>query len=121
VEPNSFFSDLDPQFFFSDSAFIFWPKNFKNGASHCFHMCSGICTTEEKVFQLKNLRFFLFQVFDLRFFKNFFILQQCLDPNPNPNPNIFSDSDWDPAKIFGFFRSRIHNTVLEPGGGGVGV
>jgi hypothetical protein len=37
----------------------------------------------------------------------FFILQQCLDPNPNPN--FLSDSD--PAKIFEFFRIRIHNTA----------
>jgi hypothetical protein len=35
-------------------------------------MCSGICTTEKKVFQLKNVpaRFFLI----LRFFTNFFYL-----------------------------------------------
>jgi hypothetical protein len=72
-------------------------------------MCSGICTTEKKVFQLKNVGFFLFQVFDLRFFTKKFILQQCL--NPNPNPNFFSDSD--PAKIFGLFRIRIHNTDVN--------
>jgi hypothetical protein len=40
--------------------------------------------------------------FDLRFFRKFFILQQCLDPIPNLN--FFSDSDLDPAQIFGFFR-----------------
>jgi hypothetical protein len=65
-------------------------------------MGSGICTTEKNVLQLKNVR----KVFDLRFFTKNFILQQCLDPNPNPNPNFFSDSD--PAKMFGFFRIRIH-------------
>jgi hypothetical protein len=56
----------------------------------------------EKSVQLKN--FFLFQVFDLRFFTNFFILQQCSDPNPNPNlfvgfgssQNIRIHSDSDP-------------------------
>jgi hypothetical protein len=37
-------------------------------------MCSGICTTEKKVFQLKKLRFILFQVFDLRFKKKKIIL-----------------------------------------------
>jgi hypothetical protein len=46
------------------------------------------------------------------FSQKFFMLQQCLDPNlnPNPNPNFFSDSD--PAKIFGLFRFRIHNTGM---------
>jgi hypothetical protein len=88
---------------------IFWPEIFSNGASHSFYMCFGICTTEKKVLQRKPLRFFLFQVFDLRFFTLIFILQQCLDPNPNPN--FFSDSD--PAKIFGLFRIRIHNTALN--------
>jgi hypothetical protein len=34
-----------------------------------------------------------------------FILQQCM------NPNFFSDSD--PAKTFGLFRIRIHNTALN--------
>jgi hypothetical protein len=44
-------------------------------------ICSAICTTEEKVFQLENLRFFLFQVFDLQFCTHKkIILQQCLDP-----------------------------------------
>jgi hypothetical protein len=75
-------------------------------------MCSGSFTTEKKVFPTEKLTFFLFQVFDLRFFTKFFILQQCLDPNPNPNPNFFSDSD--PAKIFGFgsttlvYRAGLH-------------
>jgi hypothetical protein len=54
---------------------------------------------------------FLFQVFDLRFFKQIFILQQCL--NPNPYPIFFSDSD--PAKNFGLFRIRIHNTGFQYG------
>jgi hypothetical protein len=74
-------------------------------------MCSGTCryVREKKIFNRKTYRtIFLFQVFDLRFFTQMFILQQCLDPNPYPNPNFFSDSD--PAKTFGFFRIRIHNT-----------
>jgi hypothetical protein len=62
----------------------------------------------EPVRQRKNVfnrkKIFFFQVFDLRFFTQIFILQQCLDPNPNPypNPNFFSDSDSDPSKTFGF-------------------
>jgi hypothetical protein len=52
-------------------------------------MCSGICTTETQVFQLKSLHFLLFQVFNLKFFTKSLTLQQCLDPNPNPNPNFF--------------------------------
>jgi hypothetical protein len=76
------------------------------------HRYSGICTTDKNVFQLKNVpvRFFLFQVFHLRFFTIFFILQQCLDPNLNPN--FFSDLD--PAKMFGFFRIRILNIGWVP-------
>jgi hypothetical protein len=50
---------------------IFWPKFFLNGASHCVHICPGICKIENKVFQLKKIRFILFQVFDLRFFTKF--------------------------------------------------
>jgi hypothetical protein len=52
----------------------------------------------------KRKKIFLFQMLD--------ILQQCLNLNPNsyPNPNFFSDSD--PAKTFGWFRIRIHNTGL---------
>jgi hypothetical protein len=65
----------------------------------------GSINDKEKVFQLKNVRFFSFSsVWSAIFHKNF-ILQHV--PNPNPNPNFFSYSD--PAKIFGF--SRIHNTT----------
>jgi hypothetical protein len=39
----------------------------------CFHMCSGICTTEKKVFQLKNLGVFsLSSVWSAIFHKNFY-------------------------------------------------
>jgi hypothetical protein len=73
-----------------------------------------ICVLEpvrqrKKKFSIEKHNIFLFQVFDLRFFRQIFILQQCLDPNPN----FFSGSD--PAKTFGFFRIRIHNTVPEGG------
>jgi hypothetical protein len=37
----------------------------------------------EKSFPTEKRKFFVFQVFDLRFFIKFFSLQQCLDPNPN--------------------------------------
>jgi hypothetical protein len=40
------------------SEFIFFGFGSPNGVSHCFRMCSGTCTTEEKVFQQKNLSFF---------------------------------------------------------------
>jgi hypothetical protein len=85
---------------------IFWPQIFLNGASNCFHMCSGMsgtCTSEKTFFNRKKI--FLFQVLDLRFFTQIFILQQCLDPNPYPNPNFFSDSD--PAKTFGFGSTTL--------------
>jgi hypothetical protein len=64
---------------------IFWPQLFQNGASNCFHMCSGTCMSEKKKFPIEKHNFFLSQVFDLRFFTRFFILQQCLDPYLNPN------------------------------------
>jgi hypothetical protein len=76
---------------------IFWPQIFLNVASNCFHMCSGTCTSEKKII-------FLFQVFDLRFLTQIFILQQCLDPNPYPNPN--------------FFRIRIQQKLLDSFGFG---
>jgi hypothetical protein len=94
VDPNSFFSDSDPQhFFFLDSD------------------TEPVRYVIEKILSIKKQKIFLFQVFDLRFFTQIFILQQCLDPNSYPNPNFFSDSD--PAKTFGFFRIRIHNTVYD--------
>jgi hypothetical protein len=40
----------------------------------------------EKILSIKKHNIFLFLVFDLRFFTQIFILQQCLDPNPYPNP-----------------------------------
>jgi hypothetical protein len=77
-------------------------------------MCSGTCTTEEKVFQQKNVRFLLLQVFDLMF-RNIFILKQCMNPNlyANPNQNFCSDSESDPAKTYRFFRIRIHNKAFS--------
>jgi hypothetical protein len=53
---------------------IFWPQFFQNGASNCFHMCSGTCMSEEKNFPIEKHNIFLFQVFDLQFFTRFFIL-----------------------------------------------
>jgi hypothetical protein len=58
---------------------LFWPEIFENGASHCFRMCS--------VFQLKNVRFFLFHVFGLRFFTKF----------------LFYNSVWIRIQIWTFF------------------
>jgi hypothetical protein len=48
----------------------------------------------EKILSIEKHKIFLFQVFDLRFFTQIFILQQCLDPNPN----FFSDSN--PELVF---------------------
>jgi hypothetical protein len=67
---------------------IFWAQIFLNGASDCFHMCSGTCTSEKKKLSIEKHRIFLFQVFDFWFFTKMFILQQCLNPNPYPNPNF---------------------------------
>jgi hypothetical protein len=63
----------------------------------------GTFTTEEKVYQQKNVPvpyvFFLSSVLSAIFHQIFFILQQCLDPNPNffagqfgQNLRILSDS-----------------------------
>jgi hypothetical protein len=90
---------------------IFSPQIFLNGASNCFHMCSGTCTSEKKKLAIEKHKIFLFQVFDFWFFTKMFILQQCLNPNPYPNPNF----------LFGFgssqniwlFRIRIHNTAIN--------
>jgi hypothetical protein len=117
VDPNSFFSDSDPQIIFFGFGYgfgflrlIFWPQIFLNGASSCFPMCSETCTSEKKKFPIEKHKIFVFQVFDFWFFTKIFILQQCLNPNPYPYPNFFSDSD--PAKTFGLFRIRIHNTGI---------
>jgi hypothetical protein len=76
--------------------------NLLNVASNCFHMCSGTCTSRTKC-SIEKHKSCLFHMFDLRFFKKSFILQQCLDPNPNfffvfgfgssKNFRILSDSD----------------------------
>jgi hypothetical protein len=86
---------------------IFWPKFFLNGASHCFYTVP-VCVLEsvrQRSFPTEKLPyFFSFKCFICDFSQKKFILQQCLDPNPK----FFSDSD--PAKIFGVFQIRIHNT-----------
>jgi hypothetical protein len=66
----------------------------------------------EKICPIKKHKFFLLQVFDLRFFTKLFILQQCLDPNPNsyPNPNFFSESD--PVKLTDSFVFGFGSTTL---------
>jgi hypothetical protein len=81
---------------------LFWPEICYNGASHCFHMCSGICTPKRKVCQLKNVRY-VFSLLGVRcaIFHKSFILKQCLDPNPNPNPNSH------------FFRIRNQPTIIR--------
>jgi hypothetical protein len=53
--------------------------------------------------------FFLFQVFDPRFFTKFFILQKCQDPNPN----CFQIRIQYQTQLIGSFRIRIHNTGKE--------
>jgi hypothetical protein len=72
-------------------------------------ICDLESVQQRKSFPTEKL--FLFQVFEMRIFKIFLNFTQCLDPNLNPNTNFFSDSD--PAKIFGFFRIRTHNTGLD--------
>jgi hypothetical protein len=108
VDPNSFFSDSDPTNFLSDSDPYtnILTRNFLTWCLSLLYMFYGICTTEKKVFQLKNLGFFSF-ICLMAIFHKFFYFTQCLDPNPNPN--FFSDSD--PAKTIEFFRIRIHNTA----------
>jgi hypothetical protein len=65
-----------------------------------------ICVLEpvcrKKKFSIEKPKIFLFQVFDLRFFTQIIILQQCLDPNPN------------------FFRIRIQPKLLDSFGFGFG-
>jgi hypothetical protein len=68
----------------------------------------------ENKFSIAKHKIFLFQAF---------ILQQCLNPIPSQYPNFFFGfgfessqniriiSDSDPAKTFGLFRIRIHNTA----------
>jgi hypothetical protein len=115
VDPNSFFSDSDshPQIFISDSNSDPYTNILtRNVLKLCLSLLLYVLWNlydREKSFPTEKLTFFLFQVFDLRLFTKNFILQQCLDPKPN----FFSDSD--PAKIFGFFRIRIHNTGGECG------
>jgi hypothetical protein len=106
MDPNQFIRIRIHKFFFRIRILriIFWPQIFPNGASNFFHMCSGTCTSEKTQ---KNIFFFVFQVYDLRFFTRFFILQQCLDPNPN----FFSDSD--PARIFGFGSTTLILTKMS--------
>jgi hypothetical protein len=62
---------------------IFWPKFFQNGASNCFHMCSGTCMSEEKNFPIEKNNFFSPSSVWSAIFHKIFILQQCLDSNPN--------------------------------------
>jgi hypothetical protein len=62
---NFFYSDSDPYTNILTRIFLKW----------CLiaFMCSGICTTEKKVFQLKNLRvFFSFKCLICDFLRNFY-------------------------------------------------
>jgi hypothetical protein len=97
-----FFSD-------SDSRANILTRDFLNGVSHCFQMCSGTCTPEKKVFQQKNLCFFLSSVWSA-FFHNFFYFTIVSRSESESKSELFSDSDSDPAKIYWVFRIRIHNT-----------
>jgi hypothetical protein len=71
-------------------------SNVLPGASHCFHMCSGICTTEINVFQLKNLRFFSFKCLICAFSQKFFLFYSSVWIRIRIRIQIrtfFSDSD----------------------------
>jgi hypothetical protein len=99
VDPNSFFSDSDPEIFFGP---------------HCVHMYrySRTCKTEKKLFALeKNIHVTVFSSKCLiSDFSELFPFYSSTGTylNTGTNPNFFSDSD--PAKNFRFFWIRIHNT-----------
>jgi hypothetical protein len=76
-------------------------------------MCSGICTTEKKGFPTEKLMCFLFQVIDLRFFHKIFYFTTVAGSESESKSELFSYSYSDPAKIFGFFRIRIHNAAAR--------
>jgi hypothetical protein len=102
-------------FGFGSLYWYFDHKFFKKGASHCFYMCSGICKTEKKSFRTRNVRYFLIQVFDLRFFTNFVFLQQCLHLNPNPNFYFGFDSSQNISVSKAWSSRNLHalDTVLQ--------
>jgi hypothetical protein len=124
VDPNSFFSDSDPQIFFRirirfrilTGILMVWPRIFENGASHCFCMCSGICTKEKKVFQMTNLRFLKCLICD--FFTTFFYFTAVSGSESelffafgsSQNVRIISDSDLEQQH---WFESLYHIVVQK--------
>jgi hypothetical protein len=108
VDPNSFFSYSDPQFLFGFGSLYlyFYPKFFQ-----LVPLIAFLCVLESVQMRKKftnGKRFFLFQVFDLRFFTKFLFYNSVWIRIRIQIRTFFSDSD--PAKIFGLFRIRIHNT-----------
>jgi hypothetical protein len=92
VDPRKKCLDPNPKFFFGfwSLYYYFDPKFFKMVTLIAF-MCSGICSTEKKVFQLKNLRFSSYKCLICDLSPNCLFYNSCLDldPNPNPNRNLF--------------------------------
>jgi hypothetical protein len=83
-----------------------------------FFMCSGICKTEEKVFQQKGLRFFSFKCLICDFSQNI-LFYKFVDPNPNfffgfgssQNIRSLSDSDPDNFSEYTVFSLLILNSL----------
>jgi hypothetical protein len=104
------FSDPDPQILLgnSDSKATILTRNICiNSASHCFHVCSITCTIEQ-MFSNKNKFFFLsFKYLIFNCSKTFYLLTVG-----GSESELFSDSDSDPAKTYGFFWNRIHNAAF---------
>jgi hypothetical protein len=106
--------------FFSDSNSVSDSDSYTNILNRNFlkwclsllllYMCTGICTTEKKVFHLKNLRFSLSSVWYAIFHKKFVFYNSVWIRIQIEIRTFFSDSD--PAKIFEFFRIRS-TTLLD--------
>jgi hypothetical protein len=82
IRIHKFFFGFGYGFGFLDSYFD--PKFFQMVLLIAF-ICVLEPVRQRQNFPIEKHNFFLFQVFDLRFFTRFFILQQCPDPDPNPN------------------------------------
>jgi hypothetical protein len=90
---------------------IFWPEIVLNGASHCFYMCSGSCTTEKKVFQLKNLRFFSFKYLTCDFSHKIFLFYNSVWIRIQIR-TFFSDPDSDPQHCL--YVSTVTSNLVRP-------
>jgi hypothetical protein len=111
VDPNSFFSDSDPQIFLF--GFWFWSVYLYFDPNFFFKWWLALLSfvfwnlyDREKSFPTEKLTFFCLSSVWSAIFHNFFYFTTV--SGSESKSELFSDSD--PAKIFGFFRIRIHNT-----------